>query len=243
MSKLRLMVCPHDTAKDPEKWYLFAQYVSLGLNLEVAFDIAMDFNAFHDKMQEADIIYANPRDTLRLTEEMGFSSLVRPDNRYDEVVFIANNDVDEPQLGDLHGETIATVKSMLPTNIALHLLKKESVEPDGLRDKNSWLSVINCVRRKETNFGFVYKDTYDDLSNLSKIMINTFHVSHEQLAFHSVNIGPQSNGMSDDLKTLLLDMEANPKGAEVLAKLGVPKWLPVTKPEIQGVRKVVDEYT
>lgn len=242
MSKLKLMVCPHDTAKNPEKWFLFAQHISLKLRVELSFDIATDFKSFHKNFQSADIIYANPRDTLKLIDDMGYTSLVRPDGIYDEVVFIASNEVSNPTLPSLQGENVATVMSMLPTNIALHLLQKESVTPGHLVDKDSWLSVMNSVRTREVDYGFVYKDTYDDLSDLSKSLFNMFEVSEENLAFHSVSVSPGSIDMRDDLTELLLGMDGFDDGRDVLDRLAFKRWVAVTKAEIEVVRDVVAAY-
>ncbi len=242
MSKLKLMVCPHDTARNPEKWFIFAQHISLKLRVELSFDIATDFKNFHEKFHEADIIYANPRDTLKLIDDNGYTSLARPDGVYDEVVFIAGNDIEKPSLKSLRGERIATVLSMLPTNIALHLLKKQSVKPGKLLDKDSWLSVMNSVRTSEVNYGFVYKDTYDDLSDLSKSLFSMFHVSRENLAFHSICISPKSADLTDSLTELLTGMDDFDEGREVLKDLAFTRWVSVTEPELQTVRDVVSAY-
>jgi ABC-type phosphate/phosphonate transport system substrate-binding protein len=242
MSRLRLMVCPHDTAKDPEKWYYFAQYIALKLNAEVGFDIASDFKDFHEKLPTADIVYANPRDTVKIIETLDFQTLARPEDIYDEVVFIASNDIEEPKLPDLQGERIATVMSMLPTNIALHLLEKESIEPGELVDNDTWISVMNAVRRNDVRFGFVYKDTYDALSGLSRSLFNMFHASKERLAFHSINVSPNAAVLKDTLADLLVGMNEEAQGKDVLRGLAFSRWVRVTEMELDTVKGVVQAY-
>lgn len=44
MSKLTLMVCPHDTAKKPERWFRFVQYLNHHLTVGVHLEISLDFN-------------------------------------------------------------------------------------------------------------------------------------------------------------------------------------------------------
>ncbi len=239
MAKLRMMVCPHDTAKSPEKWYLFAQHLSQRLGAEVGFDQAMDFADFHRRLSDTDLAYANPKDTVRLAAESGYQPVARPEGRYDEVVFFAHPDVEAPGFASLSGERVATVESMLPTNIALHILARENIQPAELLNRDSWLSVINAVRKQETRFGFLYKDTYDDLTGLAKGMINAFAVSEERLAFHSIVVAPGATEHRKALGQALLAMGAEAKGREILDKLGFPAWLAVSPDEFQGLQRLV----
>jgi ABC-type phosphate/phosphonate transport system substrate-binding protein len=56
MSALELMVCPHDTAKEPDRWFRFAQYLSQRLGTPVNFSVALDFDEFHQRMAYTDIL-------------------------------------------------------------------------------------------------------------------------------------------------------------------------------------------
>lgn len=240
MSKLRLMVCPHDTASNPERWYLFAQHLSQALEAEVRFEPAVDFKGFHERLDEADIVYASPKDVINRLLPRGYAPVARPAEIYDEVVFIAAPQVESPALSSLAGEPVATVLSMLPTNIGLSILRRNDVEPGELVDRDSWFSVINCVRRGTTRFGFLYKDTYDELSGLSKSMFKAFETSSERVAFHSLCAAGSLNGQRERLSLAVAGMHQDPRARTVLDKLGIRQWLAVTEEEMAAVRRIVE---
>jgi hypothetical protein len=127
MSKLNLLVCPHDTAKNPERWFRFVQYLNHKLTaiseVQLHFDLSIDFNDFHGKMDKADLVYANPADTAKFLEK-NFVSLVRPSNLYDEVVFISSSDHSVLNLSSLNGIPVASVATMLATKVGLIALSE-----------------------------------------------------------------------------------------------------------------------
>lgn len=242
MDTFKFMVCPHDTAKNPERWFFLTQYLSTKLEAHIVFDNVLDFHEFHQTFGESDIIYANPQDSVHLVMDQGFTPLVRPEGMYDEVVFIAGEDIENPTLNSLQGKPIGTVTSMLPTKIGLHVLHQQGIEPQEFIGRDSWLAVVNGIIKGELDFAFVYKDTYDDLSPMSKEMFQKFFVSQEKLAFHSINLGSRLADRQSELAELFLGMDGDDTGREVLGKLLISKWLPVSMAEVEAVKKIIEAY-
>ncbi|MFP4122568.1 phosphate/phosphite/phosphonate ABC transporter substrate-binding protein [Coleofasciculus sp.] len=238
MNKLTLMICPHDTAKKPDRWFRFIQYLNNQLDVNVHLEVSLDFQDFHQHLDQADIVYANPADSIRLREQ-GFSAVVRPLNLYDEVVYIANQDIANPTLDSLHGETLATVKSMLPSKVALHSLKEKGISPAQLLDKSSWLGVINSVSKNEAPFGIVYKDTYQELSPNTKAMVNAFAESEEKVIFHGIHVSPNAMDHKSELERVLLEMNTNPAGKDVLQELNIEGWCKTTSAEISTTKEIM----
>ncbi len=244
MTKVTLMVCPHDTARGPEGWYRMAQYLTQHLEFDVHFELSLDVNDFREQLDSADIVYANPLDTLRLIDQRGFILQVKPKDLYDELVFVASTDIANPTLEALQGEKIATVRNLLPSNIALYLLKQRSIEPAELLDRESWMSVIRSVWQGEANYGIVYKDTYDGLSDQGKSMVNTFFTSDEKVAFHSFVCNPNVEIKCDNLQNALLAMDSDDTGKEVLSELHrIASWTRITEEEFNLMRHIVKEYS
>ncbi len=243
MSQITFMVCPHDTARGSEGWYHLAQYVTKKLGISVCFELSIDFEDFHAGLSAATMVYGNPTDSFRLIQEQGYIPLVRPAGLYDEVVLVANPDVPNPRIESLQGETVATVKKLIPTKIALHMLKRHAVTPGDLLDCNSWLTVIRTVWQGDARYGIVYKDTYDDLSDHGKNMVNMFAVSDEQLAFHCINIAPSLAAHQRDIEAIFLHMDADPGGREVLQELQrISKWVAVTTADCDKMKEIVAKY-
>ncbi len=239
---LTLLVCPHDTTNNPERWYVFVQYLVQKLGIEVQFTIMLDFADFQENLNEADIVYANPTDTIMLMDQKGFHVVARPSNIYDEVVFIANHEISNPTLESLHEQPLSSVSNLLPTKQALHLLKARSIIPSGIEHYESWLGVIGSVWRNEIPFGIVYKDTYDELSEQGKSMVNAFATSDERVAFHNVLVGRNALEKRAEIEQLLLHMHTDEQGLELLQQLDVEKWVTTTDHDLGVIRHIVETY-
>ena len=225
--KPNMLVCPHDTAKNPGRWYFLAQYAALQ-GMPVHFDISLDFVEFHQQLANADIVYANPQDAVHLIADRGFLPLVRPADIYDEVVFIANHKVDNPNIQSINGRSIASVTSMLITNIGLDILEREAVKPADIQSADTWLDVLNIVRAGEVAYGFMYKDTYDGLSEENRNSVNVFYVSAEKRVFHSICVNATMAADAEKWKALFLSMHTNDDGKMTLEELGIKEWYPVS---------------
>ncbi len=239
-STLSLLICPHDTATNPIRWQLLGQYLSQKLDRGIQFEIMLDFADFHQHMQAADIIYANPLDSLKLIHEQQFVSLVRPAEVYDEAVLVANQDIANPTLAMLQDQRIASVQSMLPTNIAQHMLAKEQITPAEIVNCDSWTRVISSVWRNEVSFGIIYKDTYDELSVQGKGMVQAFATSQEQVAFHSILVGNKALAHQEAIKQTLLSMPDDARGKELLQELKFARWVETTQTEIAAMQHIAN---
>ena len=237
MNKMIMMVCPHDTAKNPDRWFRLVQYLNSHLDdISIHLDLALDFQEFNNKMNQADLVYANPNQSLELKEN-GYSSFVRPSNIYDEVVFIANPEMPNPTLESFQGETVATVINTLTTKLAMSILGDMGVKPAQLVNNLSWLAVIKKVSQN-TPLGFVYKDTYEELSETTKKMITKVGVSSVNKLFHQFNLGGKAMAYKPNLEKLFLGMDTDNKGKDVLQELNIQSWKIPTQEEIETMEKL-----
>lgn len=242
MSTFTMMVCPHDTVKEPERWYRMEQYLIQKLGIEIQFTIALDAVDFRENLHQADIVYTNPSDRLDILVPQGFMPIAKPTNTHDEAVFVASTTISNPTLESLQGADIVTVKSLIATHIALHMLHSQGITPASIVDKDSWLSVISCVWNEEVPFGIVYKDTYDNLSDQGKGMVNVFATTNEQKVFHTIDISPKLADRKEEISQVLLGMDTDEQGQSVLNDLGIAKWLPVSPEELAFMERIKAEY-
>lgn len=239
---LNMIVCPHDTANNPDRWYLFVQYLVQTLGIPINLNLSLDFADFHDQMKTADIAYANPSDTIVFLEQHGFVAVARPSNKHDEVVFVSNHDVPAPSLQSLQGVPIASVENLLPTKIALHILESQGIKPSSVHNCESWTSVIGCIWRGEFNYGVIYKDTYDELSEQGKGMVKVFATSDERVAFHNILIGRNAQAMKAEIEQAFLAMHTSDKGKSVLTELAIAQWLPTSADDIARIKHIMESY-
>lgn len=237
MSKLNLMICPHDTAKNPEKWFRFLQYLNRNLDFIVQLTISLDFKEFHDRLSTADLVYANPTDGANLVQNNQFIPIVRSTNLSDEVVFIANPNLDNPSLQSYQGAKVVTVNNMV-TKLATSILQHQEITPTELINKDSWLGVINAIAKNEASLGFVYKDTYDELSPKTKEMITAIATSSEHRAFHALYLSPKYGDRAQAISSALQKMHLDPMGQGVLQELKIAAWEAVPADALQSLMAI-----
>jgi len=242
VDKLTIAVCPHDTAKRPERWFALAQYLNRSLDQPFQFSQAMDFAEFHESMHTADLVYANPQDALRLLHDHGFIPLSRAVNLFDEVVFIANAEAPADDLAALSGEPLATVASMLPTQIALKVLADQGIEPGEVRSQPSWLAVLNHVHKGHSRFGLLYRDFFEDLNKLSKSTVQVIDRSEEHCAFHMFMLSPAMAHIADVLANVLAGMSDDPRGREVLDDLQMSRLALVEEDDWDRIQQIRERY-
>ncbi|NJO84875.1 MAG: phosphate/phosphite/phosphonate ABC transporter substrate-binding protein [Blastochloris sp.] len=193
-------------------------------------------------MHNADIIYANPTDALHLMAERGFVLLAKPKDMSDEVVFVAHTGISNPTLASFQGVEFATVCGLMPTSIALSMLHQRGIVPAGMQHRKSWQAVIRSIWNDEVQYGIVYKDTYDGLSQQGKSMVQVVATSQESIAFHAITLAPSLASRQAEIEQLFLGMHADARGQEVLAELHIPGWLPIAPEEIARMQHVAATY-
>ncbi len=238
---LALMVCPHDTASNPDRWFMFMQYLAQKLGIHLQFDISLDFNDFRDNLAKADLVYANPTDTVSLLDQ-GFTAVARPADLFDETIFLASPTIDGPSLEDIAGKPFAGVRGLLPTKIALHILEERGITPSEVVDCESWTGVVGSIWREEYSYGLIYKDTYDELSEQGKGMVNAFFTSEEKVAFHSFVVGRNGSAHQETIQRALLEMHQDEQGKEVLQELHFETWADVPDDKIAKMRQIINSY-
>jgi phosphonate transport system substrate-binding protein len=227
MNKFRFLVCPHDSASGPERWYLFAQLLSQETGHLLAFEPCLDFREFHEKLTAADIVYANPQDSLQLYKNNDYIPLARPADVYDEVVIISNSALGDQSLKDISGHIIASVTSMMPTYLAVEYINSMSIYPADVENRDSWMAVVKAVYEGDVNFGFLYKDFHDGLNTLTRSTYNVIDESSEKKIHHMFMLNPRHQDQVDLYSEVLLDLHERSAASEVLNELNMKRFLPV----------------
>lgn len=210
------------------------------MGLQIQFEISLDFQDFHENLHAAHIAYLNPTDCLKMRTDHGFVPLVRAEGHFDEAVFVTHPETASPTLAAMSGVDVASVRSQIPTRIALNMLHSQGVQIGKLQDKESWLSVISSVWGNEVDFGILYRDTYEHLSDQGKSMIQVIATSDEQKAFHCLSVAPALADKQQEITQALLAMADDAQGKEVLAELDIPRWVPITDDELTTMQRLME---
>jgi hypothetical protein len=239
VKELTLMVCPHDTVRNPEGWYRMAQYLAARLTAQIHVEGSSDFAEFRQGIASADLVYSNPTDSLSLIDAHGFCPLAHPADTYDEALLIAGPEGDLPAAEAIHGAMVATVTQLLPTRLATRALRERGITPASFAHRDSWLSVVRSVWNGEVPFGILYRDAYENLSPQGREMVRIMEATDDRAAFHMLCAQPARCGPLSTLTDLLASMGADSEGAAVLADLRIPGWLPVAEADLARLRALV----
>jgi ABC-type phosphate/phosphonate transport system substrate-binding protein len=235
MQHLTMMVCPHDTAKNPERWFLFAQYLSQRTGHSVHFEQSLDFAEFQAKMTQADLVYANPQHALKLLDTESYLPLARAGNLFDEAVLVTCAEC-EAAAADFHQASVATVPSMLVTQVALKSLARSGIAPQELRPAANWMGVVQAIYKGEARFGILYKDFYEGMSNLSRKQVRVVSETAERSVYHCFMLAPRHADRVDALREVLLDMAEDERGAVILRDLHMDRLVRVQSDELGAIR-------
>lgn len=233
MNHIKFMVCPHDTANNPDKWYQLAQYLSKLLSAGIQFHISLDFPEYHQNLTQGGLIYANPQDSLRLIKEYDYTPVARSSNLFDEIVFIASLAVNNPCLQDMQADQIISVNSMMVTRVGIkHLIDRE-ILPVRILPRTTWMAVVKAIYREEFKFGMVYKDFYEGLNSLTKRGFITLDQTRGGTIFHSLLVSSKYKEMAEDIQLCLVAMEnQNERAQKVLQELSIERFIPVSRKDI-----------
>ena len=176
--------------------------------------------------------YSNPIDSLALEEKRGFLPVAGNDN-YDEVIIFTK----KGGSGEISGKKVGCVKDQFATFLGIKALKDMGVSGIDIKYYNSWQSVVSGVVKGEVDVGFLYKDFYDQLSNLSGRDIEVLYVSKSKLFSHLFVVSPERKDFREKLLEVLLELDE--EGKKLVENLGIKRFYEVSS--LEELRRFVAE--
>lgn len=230
-TKVVMSVCPHDTAGQLERWFVFAQQLSLVAKVSVRLTPALDFPDFYQMFDELDLVYANPNDALQLVQEREFIPLARMEGRFDEAVIVARRG-DPLELAVLRERRVATCKAMIITDVGLRHLAKQGLASGELVDHTSWGAALAALLHEKTDAAILYRDFYEGLRPETQEKLKVLATTDEAVAFHAFLLAPKKAEWAEALRSALLSLHETPGGKDALLSLGAPHLVAAEKEHI-----------
>lgn len=221
---LRVAVCPHDSAKNKSVWLYFITYLSRKIGADLTMEQCFDFPCYYESFPRIDLSYSSPLDALKLRRERGFIPVAGNDN-YDEVVIVANKSA-ERSLEAIEGEEVLGVKGQFATYLGAKVLGDKGVS-FSINFRDSWQDVLTDVSKGVARYGFIYKDFWQQLSDISKSGVVTVFESDTRFSSHIVMLAEEMLQYREHIRQALEDMPSDEEGAKILAELRISKWYPV----------------
>ena len=233
---LKVAVCPHDSTKNKVAWLYFITYLSEKTGVNLSMEQCFEFECYYDSFSRVDMTYSSPLDALKIHKERGFIPVAGNDN-YDEVVIVANEKA-KPKLEAISGNEILCVENQFATYLGMKILNGLGLNYK-LEFRDSWQSVLYGVSRGEAPYGFLYRDFWNQLSDISKKKVVLVYESNEKLSSHLVMLDSELEHYRDALLTALEDMSRDEKGAKLLEQLRISRWYPVDS--LEYLKQLVQE--
>jgi ABC-type phosphate/phosphonate transport system substrate-binding protein len=192
------------------------------------------------------LFFANPFDACAMIQNKGFIPLVRPVNEADEVVVLTRAD-DSRELTDFKGNQINVVTA--DQGSFVYLLGRFLCDESGLESSDfnyefagNEIKSIQMLIRKKADVAFILKKTFEGLSSFSRKNVRLVDESTTDFAFHQFCIAPNLQDQGDALIDILMGMEKDEKGKQILNDIQFNGWLKPEEGEINMLKMVYERY-
>ncbi len=241
----QMTVSPDFSPRHIAGWYIFNTWLQKNLGVDIHLELYHDFESQRASIRNdaVDIIYANPFDASMLIREKGFEALARPLGKIDEVVIAVPAGTDIKRVEDLQ----PGIRLAFTDDPNVHLVGMIMLEPAGLERDNmrmqlvdSYAVVAKQLLRGEADAGIFLKESFDDLSSITRRELRPLVESQVSDIFHALLVGPRLKDKKEALRTLLLSMGETPEGRSVLEALGMEGWAGVDREDAEFMIDLMD---
>lgn len=210
-------------------WYIFNTWLQRQLGAVIHVEL---FDNFADQRQAIqqdaiDLIYANPFDAAMLVREKGFQAIAAPLHHADEAIIAAAAESGIRCVEDLRpGCRIAATDDPDVNLMAMIMLEPAdlSAQTVQLHTVDTYVLVAKQLLQGHADAGFFLRDAFLNLSGMIREQLRELVRSEIHVIRHVLLAGPRMQAQAQTLRTLLPSMATDPKGAGVLASLGLQGW-------------------
>jgi phosphonate transport system substrate-binding protein len=226
---LQLTVSPDFSPDHIAGWYVFNTWLQRRLGTRIHLELYDDFIAQRQAIAEdrVDLIYANPHDAAMLVREKGYTALVAPRDKPDEVVLAVLADAAVQRVEDLQPDLkIAVTRDPDVNLIGMILLEPADLDRDNTvtTQLSSYVLVAKQLLTGRADCGFFLKDAYDDLSAPIRRQLRMLVTSQISVIHHVMLASPRCVELHAPLRELLLTMDREADTRRVLEGLGLTGW-------------------
>ncbi len=229
-------------------WFIFNTWLQRALDQSIHLEMMDDFQQLHQAIEEdrVDLIYANPYDASMLVREKGFTPLVKPRGGSDEAVIAVRADSGIDKVESLPpGTRVATTDDP-----DVHLMGMIMLEPAGLdqgsvelKQCGNYVLVAKALLQGACEVGIFLDKAFDELSRPIQSQLHPLVRSEIQVIHHSLMAGPRLGSEVEALRRVLLAMDQDSRGRNVLQGLGLAGWEPVEEEEAEFMIDLMETLT
>ena len=225
-------------------WYLFNKWMQKQTGLKIDLELYGDFYAQRIvTYSHADLVYVNPFDASMLVHDKGFLPLAKVAGNFDETVIVVNSDTTINSIADLKPDLkLAMTEDPNINMIGMMLLEAVDLN-DGNIEKviyDNYVLIVKNLLEGHADVGLFLAKAYDELSWVVKKQLKVLLQSEVGEIYHSFLISPALAEKRDEIQSLLLDMDKNKAGQDVLRALGFDAWVKVDDDEMAFMVNLID---
>jgi len=238
-------VSPDFTPAHLSGWYIFNTWLQRQSKTAIHLEMYNDFQTQRNVIQhdQVDLIYANPFDAAMLVREKGFLPLVKAAGVSDEAIIAVKAENAVEDVAHLSpGITVAVTEDPDVTMIGMIMLEAGDLDAGNTRTTiyDTYVLVAKHLLNGDADVGIFLAEAYDDLSNMVKKQLRILVRSQISVIHHSLMIGPKLAGRKDEIQDLLITMNHDEKGKDILKSLGFDAWVKVEDEEMEFMIDLMD---
>jgi ABC-type transporter Mla MlaB component/ABC-type phosphate/phosphonate transport system substrate-binding protein len=225
-------------------WYFFNTYLQRQLGREVHLELVHGaISEQSTKIDQMDIVFTKPFEATRLLMENNFRPLLHPINQTDEVTLLVRAEEPRQKISDFHGGKVITAT---PDNfvylLGRFLLEESSTTHFDYLFSGHDIKALQTLLKGQADILFMASDAYQGLSSLTRNMLRKIDHSETGFAFHLLCAAPHCADVGNAIIEVLLNMEQDSQGRQVLADLGLEGWCKPKQDEINMLAMLFNRY-
>jgi phosphonate transport system substrate-binding protein len=238
-------VSPDFTPDHLSGWYIFNTWLQKHSNTAIHLEMYDSFQAQHNAIQcdEIDLIYANPFDAAMLVREKGFVPLVKAAAMSDEAIIAVHIQNSIEDVSDFaSGIKVAVTDDPDVNMMGMIMLEAGDLNASNVQldVQNTYVLVAKQLLQGKADVGIFLAEAFDSLSNLTKNQLRVLVRSQISVIHHALMIGPKLKERRAEIHDLLLSMNDDDKGKEVLSNLGFSAWDSVDDEQMEFMIDLMD---
>ena len=221
-------------------WYLLNTYLQRRLTRAIHFEQSVDTL----NPSTTDLLFAKPFEACLMIKKHGFIPIMRPIAEVDEVVILTRSD-DDRSLSDYAGTIVGTATE----DSFVYLLGRFLCDENGMDSSKftfdfsgNEIKALQSLIRKKCDLLFMLKKTYEGLSSFSHSNVRKLDESVTDFACHFFCVAPHLKAESQLLVDVLMGMENDEQGKEILKDIQIQGWHKAEAGELQMLQMVYDRY-
>jgi phosphonate transport system substrate-binding protein len=245
MNRYTFSISPDYLPPDLTGWFIFNTWLQKTTSTGFKFKLHDSFEEQRLDLDEGkiDLIYANPFDAAKLIREKGFTPLVKPKDRQDEVVILVRHDSLYRCVEDLPSKpSIISADDPDVLMMGFMLLEPADVVKDHKLTtiRKTHVQVAKDLLNHNGEIAFMLKSSFDELSDLVKLQMRVLIESKIDLITHVLMASPSVAHLHEGICASILELPSTDKGASVLEYLPMNAWQRVDEEEAEFMIDLMD---